>query len=222
MRTSLLALILASAITPLTAQQVFNNTGADRKASTAFVFDQSFNILAAANVTYGQPMWKDEYTAMLDRLKGRKNRLGKDWWTTLETAGDIEIGGTKIPAGSYMLGLECDKDGNFHLLAMDAKMVTKKKWAPWSGDAWTGEIKCKLKLEKDSLEKKHEKMHIVLTANEGNPKSGSFAIQWGPHQLTANVAYHMDSKNDKAKEAAMDKKVEKKKADAKKKYEKLK
>ena len=68
--------------------QVYNFDG-PRHASNMVLFGT--NLAAGITIVHGQPNWKDEYTGMLDMLKGKTHRLGKDLWTTLMTSATIEL-----------------------------------------------------------------------------------------------------------------------------------
>jgi hypothetical protein len=148
------------------------------------------------SISYSQPTWQDSYNGMLDGLKGSNySRLGKGWWTTFDTVGLVEIGGTKIEAGSYYLGLAVGKDGAFSLLLFDSRQTMKKGLLPGStplyrGDA-SAEIKAPLTLAKDSLKEVVVKMEIEMTVDKQDPSSGKFSIRWGKHELSAPVKFDL-------------------------------
>lgn len=67
---------------------------------------QSFVLL-----DHGCPPWSDELAAAARQLpKGRRWRLGQNWWTTLDTNCPLAIGGRKLAAGTWHLSLK--KTGN--------------------------------------------------------------------------------------------------------------
>src|SRR5690606_35347634 len=102
MRLPLLSTALAALCfaLPTTAQkvQVFGGNGM-RANSTLVLFGAE--LMAGISITHGQPTWHDEYSDMLDKLKGKTNRLGKDLWTTFMTSVPLSLGGVMVPAGSY-------------------------------------------------------------------------------------------------------------------------
>lgn len=195
------AALAALSFAPITAQQVYGGPDEDRNASTLMVFGQ--DLMAAVSISYSQPTWKDEYNQQLDSLKGQKLRFGKNWWTTMQTGTSLEIAGKHLDAGSYVLGLECDKDGKFWLLVMGADWAMKNKVMPWATDSWTNETKIALDFGKDALKKSVEKMEVEISADKDNPSKGAFAIRWGKHALTAKV--HYAPKASKASEASAEK-----------------
>ena len=178
---------------PATAQkvQVFGGKQ-ERAATTAILFGE--NILAGMSIVYGQPLWKDSYDQMLDKLKGKTNRLGKDWWTTFTTSVDIELGGAKIEAGSYVLAIRCDAEGKFHLVGMDAGKAMKKGLMPFGPQDWTPDFTAPLELHKGALAESVEKLEMELTVDGEDASKGAFAMSWGKHKLTAPVALHLHKK----------------------------
>ena len=195
---TLMALVFAPA---LQAQQVSGGPEPDRKASTVFVSTDSHETLAGVSIGYSQPTWQDSYDGMLDGLKGSNyTRLGKGWWTTFDTVGTLEIGGTKIEAGSYYLGLAVDKDGAFSLLIFDSKQAMKTGLLPFTSALYRGDAKAEAKapltLAKDSLKEVVGKMEIEIAADKQDPATGRFSIRWGKHELSAPVRFHFAGAKD--------------------------
>lgn len=177
---------------PVSAQkvQVFGGNG-ERASTSQILFGEG--VMAGMAINYGQPVWKDSHEKMLDSLKGKLLRLGKDWWTTFTTSVDVEIGGTKVPAGAYLLGLSCDKDGNFSLAVLDASKALKGGAAPWPMDDkgtmnWKPDFTAPLTLHKGEAKESVEKLTITLAANAADLSKGTFTIAWGKHTLTAPLA----------------------------------
>ena len=202
--TSLIAAAL-TALTfaaPLAAQvQVMNPPiDEDRRGSNVIMFGD--NVMAFVAVTWSAPQWKAEYDkpGVMDSFKGQNVRLGKNWWTQIDTNIPLEIGGQKLPVGSYFLGLHYTKDGEFHLMAFDTKMAMKNSLMPFMGDQWKGGTAIPLKLNKDKLDKTVEKMLIVIQADDKGD-TGSFRIHWGKHELAADVKFMVAG----AKNASADK-----------------
>ena len=183
---------------PTTAQdvKVFEGKG-ERATSSQVVFGNG--VVAGMAIAYGRPTWKDSHNAMLDSLKGKLLRLGSDWWTTFNTSVDVEIGGTKILAGAYVVGLMCDKDGKFSLALHDQTKAMKAGATPWpidenGGMNWKPEILAPLTLHKDKAEESVAKMTMTLKANAEDLANGSFSIAWGKHVLDAKLAVLVPAK----------------------------
>lgn len=188
MRLPILSAALAALcfVLPATAQkvQVFGGTGMRANSSLILFGD---GIMAGISVTHGQPTWHDEYTGMLSKLKGKTNRLGKDLWTTFMTSIPVTIGGTHVPAGSYVVGLHCDKEGNFALALLDASKAMKAGAMPFGPQNWKADVLTPLKLNKDVSKESVKLMAMTLASNESDPMSGTFTLAWGPHTLTAEM-----------------------------------
>lgn len=170
---------------PATAQvQVFGGTGM-RANSTLVLFGA--DLMAGITVTHGQPEWHDDYTSKLDSLKGKTHRLGKDLWTTFMTSIPVAIGGVTVPAGSYVVGLQCSKDGKFALALMDATKAMKKGAMPFVPWTWKADVVVPFKLNKNVAKESVAKMTMTLAANKDDPMTGTFTLAWGPHTLTSDL-----------------------------------
>lgn len=189
------ALVVLSFLPELQAQRVVRGD-ADRKASSVFVFSDSMETLAGVSIGYGQAIWRDGYDGMLEQLKGSNySRLGTGGWTTLDTIGALDIGGTRIEAGSYYLGLAVDKDGAFSLLVFDSTQTMKAGLLPSTTALYRGEAKAMTKapvtLARGSLKDVVTRLEIEITADENKPATGKLSIRWGKHELSAPVAFHL-------------------------------
>lgn len=183
------------------------NPGEDRLCSTLIFADMSgggFSAKGAVNINYTAPMWNDKYTAAIDsgKFNGSNQRLGKNWWTSFDTMVPLEIGGAKVMPGAYYLGLHIDEKGGVHLMVIDAKTALTSGWAPFMPQPWKAEVMAPLTLAKDSLKETQKTMLIQFTADEKDATKGTFSIQWGKHELSAPVKFHLAG----AKEAPAPKK----------------
>ena len=202
MRFHVLSAILAAVtfVPAPQAQQVFGGPDPDRRASTVFVSSDS-SALAAASISYSQAEWRESYEGMLEQLReGHYTRLGKGWWTTFDTIGALEIGGTKIDAGSYYLGLAVDKDGAFRLLLFDSKQAMKAGLLPFTTALYRGdakpEITAPLTFAKNSLKEVAAQLEIEISADKNDPATGRFSIRWGRHEASAAVKFHFAGAKD--------------------------
>ena len=82
------------------------------RMSTRLLYFGETGPLGQICIQYGQPEWKAEYDQMLTAARGTSQRLGRDFWTSLDTDMDLTIGGTKVPAGQWYLGLRIDEEGS--------------------------------------------------------------------------------------------------------------
>jgi hypothetical protein len=162
----------------------------ERASTTLAMFNDDFTVGYMASIQHGQPEWQDEYDGMMDKLKGKTNRLGKDFWTTLMTTTDLEFGGTKIAAGSYVAALSCSKEGEFSLSLLDSGKAMKAGTLPFGPQNWKADYNVPLTLHKDSADEVVEKMTMAISADKAVAGKGEFTLAWGKHTLTAPVQLH--------------------------------
>lgn len=195
------ALAASCFLAPATAQ-ITSMGGPDKDRTATWVIfaemTNGFTPHGAVSINYSQPEWKSDYDKVLasGKFNGTTQRLGKNWWTSLDTTVAMEIGGTKIEAGSYFLGLQIYKDGGVSLMVIDAKSAMQHGWLPFVTADWKTETICKLDLHKDALAESQAKMTIAITADKDDVSKGKLSIQWGKHELSAAVVYHVQAKGE--------------------------
>jgi hypothetical protein len=155
---------------------------APRMAATRLFFAPQFELKGMVCVQYGQPAWKAEYDAMIDKLKGKQLRLGKDFWTTFNTSVALDVGGTQVPAGAYYLGLKCGADGAFSLALLKAEAADKAGFAPFAADAWKIDFTAPMKHA--TGDKQVDAMTMDLNVDEKDPTLLTFVVSWGKHTLS--------------------------------------
>jgi hypothetical protein len=165
----------------------------ERAETRILVYSEDFSVFAMASLTHGQPVWKDSYDGMIDKLKGKINRLGKDWFTTLITSSELEIGGVKIEPGSYVVGLHCDNDGKFSLALLDSTKAMKDHITPFDPN-WKPQYSIPMTLNKGGAASSVEKLTITFEAEKGGSGKGTLTLAWGKHTLTAPTTLHAPKK----------------------------
>ncbi|MBL8844112.1 MAG: hypothetical protein JNL90_21485 [Planctomycetes bacterium] len=191
------ATLVAPATRPVSpAQQVTGGHDHDRRSSSVFVSSEQFETLAAVSIGWGAAPWRDGYDATIDVLRGSHySRLGNGWWTTFDTIGAVEVGGARIEAGSWYLGLAVDAEGAFRLLFYDSARAMKARLLPGTTALYTGEVKpaasAPLAFARDSLKEPATLLSIEITAEKQAPTTGKLSIRWGKHELSAPVVLHL-------------------------------
>ena len=171
--------------TPVSAQlEVFGGAGVRASTMVGYWSDATQSATGLA-IQYGQGQWKDEYDQKLDQLKGKRARLGKDWWTTLDTSLKLDFGGVTVPPGSYFLGLQCDQDGKFALALLDANKALAASAMPFLESAWKIDLSVPMTLEKGVLKQTVERMTIALEPRKDDESKITLSITWGKHRLSA-------------------------------------
>ena len=138
-------------------------------------------------IEYGKPAWRAEYDAGFDALtRGKRLRLGKDWWTTLTTYCPLAIGEKgELKAGVYFLALDCSDKGEWSLVALDPEPLRKSKQDAFGSAQTKGGARLPLKYEatKDAM----KELVIQFLAEEAKPREQTLEIRFGKHRLTALV-----------------------------------
>jgi hypothetical protein len=141
-------------------------------------------------VNYGRPLWRKDYEdpATFDGMtKGKVWRMGSNFWSNLYTDLPITISGRSIKPGLYFLGLLRSADGSSWSLAfIDPVKVRKAHLDAFQIQRATVEFAAPMNSEVAGSNTV-EKLTIVLTGLENDPKSVTLKISWGRLALSAPV-----------------------------------
>jgi hypothetical protein len=102
-------------------------------------------------------------------------RLGADAPTTIESDGDLDFGGTRVPKGKHILLARFVEPGKWTLV------VSSKDRTHYEPSAKLAEIPMEVQQAPDSV----EAMNIELTNKGGK---GEIVVAWGTYRLTASFA----------------------------------
>jgi hypothetical protein len=138
-------------------------------------------IAAEYKIEYGKPAWKDEFDK---QLKGRV-RLGRDYWTTLDTWNGLSIGDKDVKAGEYFLALECSDKKEWSLVLLDPEPLRKQKFDAFGSAQTKGGQLVPMKYEetKDAA----ESLSIKFVGDAKDPKLQTLEIRFGKHRLSTAV-----------------------------------
>lgn len=139
------------------------------------------------SLDYAPVAWNDEYEAAVgtDKLKGRKWRLGADFWTTLDNSMPLVLGEVAVPAGYWYLTLEQRDAETFVLALHDPVEVKKQKLDPVFADRLQGGIE--VPLAHATGGEKAEQLEIRIAPVGRSRTQGSLTIRYGGHELSAPV-----------------------------------
>ncbi len=140
-------------------------------------------------INYGQPVWKKDYEdpAKFDSLtKGKVWRMGKDYWTVLDTQLPLKIAGKPVAAGSYFLGLHRSSDGaQWSLAFIDPAEVRRARLdASQIGKA---RVAFMAPMSAQKADDKAERLTITLSHPKDDLKNVTLKLAWGNTLLTAPV-----------------------------------
>jgi hypothetical protein len=139
---------------------------------------------------YGRPVWRKDYEdpATFDTMtKGKVWRMGSNFWSNLYTDLPITISGKSIKPGLYFLGLQRSADGSSWSLAfIDPVKVRKSRLDAFQIQRATVEFSAPMNIEAAGSNTV-EKLTIVLTGLEHDPKNITLKVSWGHLALSAPV-----------------------------------
>lgn len=140
-------------------------------------------------INYGRPVWKKDYEdpAKFDAMtKGKVWRMGKNFWTNLDTCLPLKISGKSVAPGYYYLGLQRSQDGaNWSLAFIDPAKVRSAH-----GDAFEiqkAEVEFTVPMTLGKAQGVAEKLTITLSYPEASPKKVTIKVAWGNLALTAPI-----------------------------------
>lgn len=170
--------------------------GIDARESTWIAyFDRSKQQFTGGfSINYNTVQWQEEYAEQLETiLRGKRWRLGKHFWSTLDTNLDLTMGGVPVEAGYYYLGLGRSEDGSeWTLLLIDAAAARAKRLDAFNIDR--APIAYEVPLSFDSTDENEPELQMVFSVGrgEGGIAEGfvtevQFRLHFGPYRLSAPV-----------------------------------
>ncbi len=187
----LAAMLLGTVLLSPAPTQVQTFGGSFPRMSTRILYFGETAPLGQICIQFGQPDWKPEYDRMLTEATSTTQRLGRDFWTSLDTDLDLTIGGTEVPAGQWYLGLSIGEDGKLSLMVMEAAAVRAQKGDAFMSSQFQAKINAPLKHSR--TEKQVDKLTIFLATEGRQLGQADLEITWGTHKMTAAVVADMSS-----------------------------
>lgn len=183
------AFLTSLCLAPLAAQDsgwFVADQHVDRKLARIAYFSQTGSPGQYA-IDYCAPPWKDEYDALADKLKGHRERLGKDFWTRLDTSLDLTLGGVRIAAGDYYLGIGRAQNGDWKLVLYPAAEIRKMHGDGFITNRLPMTLGSEVPLAYSKAADKATELEITLTPEKDKVGNATLTLQWGNHQLTAPI-----------------------------------
>lgn len=200
MKKFLVALILAVFAPALIAQsngngiKVFGGKMSERGETRILFWDGNENApVGEFVIAYGLPKWKAEYaeSGTFDKMtKGRVWRLGKNFWTVLDTNLPLRVGGEQIEPGSYYLGVMRSTDGKkWELCFIDPASAREKRLD--ASQIGMAEIALKAPLRFSGDQPTQETLTMTLEKAEKKLNRATLKITWGTFLLQTPVVAHL-------------------------------
>jgi tetratricopeptide (TPR) repeat protein len=159
----------------------------DRKSARAAWFAGRRDAMSSPGqivIDYSPIGWKDEYEAAIaaGKNKGEKWRFGADFWTSLDTSLDVQLGSVNVPAGYYYQTLEQRDADQFVLALHDAATVKKQRLDASMANKLQGGIE--IPMQHKSGTDAAPNLDIALALDSGKT-AGNLVVRFGTHTLTA-------------------------------------
>ncbi len=194
-RRSLITFLILSFAASTQAQQsngiVAEGGSVDDYASTRVLYWNPQANAAAGQfaINYGRPVWRKDYedAAKFDPMtKGKVWRMGKNFWSMLETDLPLNIGGKEIQPGSYCLGLYRSDDGaEWSLAFIDPAKVRHMHLDAF--DILKAPVDFKAPMSVSKSDKPVEKLTITLSHPTDKIQDVTMHLAWGNMHLTAPI-----------------------------------
>lgn len=170
--------------------QAFGGAPDEERAVSRVVYydsaSQSFEGQFA--ISYGRPLWNSIYedSGQLDDLTmGKTFRLGKNFWSTLDTTIALEVGGVRVPPGLHYLGLRRSENGQWRLGFIDPSKARRSHLDASRTASAEFEFTAPLAFSPSEIRK--ERLMISLSYDPIRPEDVRMRIEWGPHMLSAPI-----------------------------------
>lgn len=186
---ALLAVAVCSSNAAAQIQTLGTGEPVSRLSSRVFYWDAEKSAPAGQIVVnYGSPEWKSEYNEP-EKTHGKFVRLGKDFWTVLDTNVKLKVGTQVIPAGGYFLAVHRSDDGaKWSLVLLDPAKVRQHHMDAFQTEGMDKALPSfQISLTHTALEEEVAQLRIVVAADPENPKDVTFSIEWGPHKVSTKV-----------------------------------
>lgn len=139
---------------------------------------------AQIKIVYGRPYTKDPKSGEPRKIwgglvpYGEVWRMGADEATLLTTDHDLDLGGTKVPAGSYSLYLQPEENGS-------AKLIVNKQTGQWGTKHDADQDFAKIDMKKSALSSPVNQFTVSLDKNSAG---GTLRLKWENTAYEAPIA----------------------------------
>lgn len=136
------------------------------------------------SVVYGRPHTKDPKSGEMRKIwgglvpYGKVWRMGADEATLMTTKKDIELGGQKIPAGTYSLYMMPEESGA-------SKLIVNKQTGQWGTKYDEAQDLVRVDLKKEEMSKAVDQFTIAL--EDAKSGGGELKLMWEKTAYSAPV-----------------------------------
>ena len=137
-------------------------------------------------VDYSRPKMRDPKTGQPRKIFGDVVPYGQPWRTganeatTFVTTANLDVGGTKVPAGSYTLYTLPEENGAW-------KLIISKKTGQW-GIPYPGEAEDFARIDMKTAQVKDVVDPFTITLEKQGPNAGVLHIAWEHTEASVNFS----------------------------------
>lgn len=141
---------------------------------------------AQVKIVYGRPYTKDPKSGEMRKIWGglvpfgQIWRMGADEATILTTDHDLDLGGTKIQAGSYSLYLQPEESGA-------AKLIVNKQTGQWGTKHDEAQDLARIEMKKNPLSPAVNQFTVKLEPATGG-NGGTLRLDWETTEYSTPIA----------------------------------
>ena len=156
-----------------------------QRGMTRVVYFGNDGVSGEYAIEFGKPQWKAEFEQQIEKSKGKRLRLGNDYWTTLDTFCPLSIGGKDLKPGLYFLALDLSAKGEWSLVTLDPEPLRKVRFDAFGSAQTKGGTDCPMAHE--ATKDPADSLSIRFIADEKDSRQQTLEIRFGKHRLTAPV-----------------------------------
>lgn len=141
-------------------------------------------------IDFGRPQWKPAYDAFLTKPAGKRWRFGENAWTTLDTNIPLELGGVHVPPGQRYAVLQNTEARGLELVLLDPDSVRLHHLDAYDAARTTSGIAVPLRRKDAAFPA--ERLAVTWTVDRDRKDHGTLHVNFGPHELSADLVMHPD------------------------------
>lgn len=196
LRLSILCIFFAAAAAAQGQQMTFGGgaDGRDERQSTWVMYFDSGSGRSTGGfaLNYNRVLWKEDYAKQLETiLRGKTWRLGKHFWTTLDSNLPLEMAGVEVKPGYYYLGLQRSEDGSrWNLALIDSQAARQARLDAFNISEAKVVYAIPLSFSRAEEKAEHLSVFFEVPGSEQGVAQGIetevvLHIAFGPYQMTA-------------------------------------
>ncbi len=175
---------------PQPSARVFSSTS-DRKCSRLFYWSGQSSP-GQVVIDYGPIPWKDNYGSLVEsgKLDDQRWRLGRDFWTNLDTNLTLSFGSVKVEPGQYYVTLEHEASDGYTLALLTPADVRRQKLDAFQAASTEGGLE--IPMTHTKVDEVAQTLSISLISDPSDVAKAELVVRFGPHKLVTPFDVHLD------------------------------